>query len=73
MLDKDRVVCVCNNISVHEMVQVIKENSIKTLDEVFSQNICPVGDKCESCQEEGYENDGFSLAMIFSLVKQQRL
>ena len=73
MLDKDRVVCVCNDISVHQVVKVIKENSISTLDELFSQNICPVGDKCESCPEEGYENDGFSLAMILSLVKQQRL
>ena len=73
MFDKNREVCVCNSLSMQEIAECIKKNDIKTLEELLENQECPVGDKCESCHEEGYENDGYSLAMVLSLVKQGRL
>ena len=73
MFDKNREICVCNSLSMQEIAECIKKNDIKTLEELLENQECPVGDKCESCHEEGYENDGYSLAMVLSLVKQGRL
>lgn len=73
MIDKEKLICYCNNLNADKIAKCIKENSIQTMSELLSQNICPVGDKCEACQEDGYENDGYSLAMVLSLVKQNRL
>ncbi len=73
MIRREKEVCVCNHVSAQEVITLIKNNNIQTLDALLTQNICPLGDKCESCHEDGYENDGFSLAMILSLVKQKRV
>lgn len=73
MFDKNREICVCNSLSMQEIAECIKKNDIKTLEALLENQECPVGDKCESCHEEGYENDGYSLAMVLSLVKQGRL
>jgi hypothetical protein len=58
---------------MQEIAECIKKNDITTLEALLENQECPVGDKCESCHEEGYENDGYSLAMVLSLVKQGRL
>lgn len=73
MIDLNEELCYCNNLTAGEIVDCIKENNVTTLDELLEQDICPVGDKCEACHEDGYNNDGFSLAMILSLIKQKRL
>lgn len=73
MINKNREVCICNHVSAREVIDIIKENDIQTLEELLAQHITPVGDKCKSCHEEGYENDGFALAMLLSLVKQKRI
>ena len=73
MYDKNREICVCNSLSMQEIAECIKKNDITTLEALLENQECPVGDKCESCHEEGYENDGYSLAMVLSLVKQGRL
>ncbi|WP_345975549.1 (2Fe-2S)-binding protein [Sulfurimonas sp. HSL3-7] len=73
MFDKNREICVCNSLSMQEIAECIKKNDITTLEALLENQECPVGDKCESCHEEGYENDGYSLAMVLSLVKQGRL
>lgn len=73
MIDQERIVCICNDASAKEVVGCIKRHGFETLEELVANDDCPVGDKCESCREEGYENDGFSLAMLLSLVKQGRL
>ncbi|BDY11818.1 (2Fe-2S)-binding protein [Hydrogenimonas cancrithermarum] len=73
MIDRDRVICYCNDKTVGDIVELIKTNSIETLTELVDQVDIPLGDKCEACLEEGYENDGYSLAMVLSLVKQRRL
>jgi len=58
---------------MREIAECIKENNFKTMDELLENSECPMGDKCESCIEEGFENDGYSLAMVLSLVKQERI
>jgi bacterioferritin-associated ferredoxin len=73
MFDLEKKICVCNDVSMGELAQLIKDESIESMDALLEQSVCPVGDKCESCQEDGYENDGYSLAMVLSLVKQKRL
>ncbi len=73
MFDTDRELCVCNSVTLREIVECIKRNDIRTLEALLEQQECPVGDKCENCIEEGFENDGFSLAMALALVKQGRL
>ncbi len=73
MIDKKRLICYCNDKSVEDIVKLIKEHDIQTLEELVNRVDVPLGDKCEACLEEGYENDGYSLAMVLSLVKQRRL
>lgn len=73
MIDKDRMICVCNSLDITEISEFIKKNSIESVDELVENAELPMGDKCEACIEEGYENDGFSLAMVLSLTKQGRL
>jgi len=73
MFDKEREICVCNSKSMLEIAAGIKRHDIQTMDALLAHPECEVGDKCESCIEEGYENDGYSLAMVLSLVKQKRL
>jgi len=73
MFDREKEICVCNSMHIKEIATCIKEHDIKTLEELLENQECGVGDKCESCHEEGYENDGYSLAMVLSLVKQGRL
>ena len=73
MFDKEREICVCNSKSMLEIAEGIKEHNIKNMQELLECGPCDVGDKCESCVEDGYENDGYSLAMVLSLVKQGRL
>ncbi|RUM46358.1 MAG: hypothetical protein DSY46_00075 [Hydrogenimonas sp.] len=73
MIDHDRLICYCNDKTVADIVDLIKANQIQTLDDLINQVDVSVGDKCEACLDEGYENDGYSLAMVLSLVKQGRL
>jgi len=73
MLDLDREICVCNNLNIKEVATCIKNNNLKNIDDMMTNRECPMGDKCERCLEDGYENDGYSLAMVLSLVKQGRI
>jgi bacterioferritin-associated ferredoxin len=71
MIDTERMICICNGMSMKEIAELIKTEQITTMEELIEK--AGVGDKCESCIEDGYENDGYSLAMVLSLVKQGRL
>jgi bacterioferritin-associated ferredoxin len=73
MIDKDRMICICNSLDIKEIAECIKAHGFETVTEMVENDHCPMGNKCESCVEEGYENDGYSLAMVLSLVKQGRL
>lgn len=73
MIDENKLICYCNDLTIKDIVEIIKKKNIKSMDDLIQQSDYPVGDKCESCHEDGYQNDGYSLAMVLSLVKQKRL
>jgi len=73
MLDLDTEICVCNSLSIKDIANCIKENNINSLEELLNSDSCPVGDKCESCVDEGYNNDGLNLPLVLSMVKQRQI
>jgi len=70
---KDKILCSCNNVTVGDAVDFLKSHDIKTVEEWMESNIQHVGDKCEACHEDGTQNDGVTLAVILSQVKQGKL
>jgi len=72
-LDRNKEICVCNSLTLGEIVDFVKANNIRSITKLIEQEELPMGDKCEACHEDGYENDGYSLTMILSLVEQGRI
>ena len=73
MVDLDTEICVCNDVTVKEMVKCVKENNLKTLEEVIENEICPIGDKCEACRDEGFHDDGINITLILSMVEKGKI
>lgn len=73
LITSDMEICSCNSMSAGEIAQCIKSNNITTLDELLENQECPVGDKCESCRDEGINNDGINLPLVLALVKRKEL
>jgi NAD(P)H-nitrite reductase large subunit len=71
MIDLDTEICGCNNLSAKDVADCIKENNLQTLEEILANQVCPMGDKCESCIDEGYNNDGYNIPMILSMVQKK--
>ncbi len=71
MIDLDTEICVCNGLSVKDIAQCIKENDLKSLEDVLESKTCQIGDKCESCHHDGYNNDGLNIPMVLSMVRQK--
>jgi len=71
MIDLETEVCVCNSVTFKELIKHIQENNIANLEELLANEVCPVGDKCESCHDEGFNNDGLNLPLALSLAKKQ--
>jgi len=73
MIDKDIEVCSCNSLSAGDIANCIKENNFTTMKELLENEICPMGDKCESCRDEGINNDGINIPLVLSLVKRSQI
>ena len=73
MVKLDTEICVCNSVDVATLAECIKKNNFTSLDEVLEYTDCPIGDKCESCQDEGFNNDGFNIPMVLAMVKRNTL
>ena len=73
MIDLDTEICVCNSLSAKEIASCIKENNFTTLEELLENNICPVADKCGTCKDEGYHNDGLNLSLVLSMVQKRKI
>ena len=73
MIDVNTEICVCNGLTVDEIAKCIKENNLTTLEEILANQECPMGDKCESCQDEGFHNDGLNIPMVLAMVKKELL
>jgi len=73
MIDPNTTICVCNDLSIQDIAECIKENKITTLEELLENQACPMGDKCESCIDEGYHNDGLNLPMVLAMVEKNSI
>ena len=73
MIDLDIEICVCNSLTVQDIANCAKENNFTTLPELLENDICPMGDKCESCQNEGFHDDGLNLSLVLSLIKKGKI
>lgn len=73
MIDKNTEICVCNGLTAQDIADCMKENNLNTLEELLENTVCPMGDKCESCQDEGFNNDGLNIPLVISLVKKGQL
>lgn len=73
MIDLSREVCVCNGVTALELRDFILKNSITDLAVLLDQDDLPLNDKCESCLEDGYENDGFNIPLILNLTNSGRI
>jgi len=73
MCNKDTEICVCNSLTAGEIAKCIKTNNLTTLEEVLANEECPVGDKCESCVDEGFHNDGLNIPLVLAMVKRFQL
>lgn len=73
MIDLDTEICVCNSMSVEDIAKCIKENNLTTLQEVIDNQVCPIGDKCEACHDEGFNNDGLNIPLVLSMVKKNSI
>jgi bacterioferritin-associated ferredoxin len=73
MLDPDTEICICNSLTAKDIAECIKKNNFETLEEILENNECPMGDKCEACHEDGFNNDGLNIPLILSMVKQGRI
>ncbi len=73
MLDVNTEICVCNSLTAKDIAECIKENNLRSLEEMLQNKVCPMGDKCEACRDEGYHNDGLNLPLVLSLVKTKQI
>jgi len=73
MIDLDTEICVCNSLTVQDIADCIKENDFNTLEELLENDICPMGDKCESCYDKGFNNDGMNIPMVLAMVKNKKI
>ncbi len=73
MIPKETEICVCNSVSAGELASCIKKHSLETLEDVLENEKCNVGDKCESCKDEGFNNDGLNIPLVLALVKRGQL
>ncbi len=69
MIDLETEICACNSLTIKDITKCIKENNLNTLDELLENDECPMGDKCESCRDEGINNDGLNIPFVLARVK----
>lgn len=73
MLAPETEVCICNSLTAKEIAECIKKHNLQTINEILENETCSIGDKCESCHDEGFNNDGINIPLVLSLVKQGKL
>ena len=73
MIDPNTEICICNSLTAKEIAECIKQNNITSLEQLYENEICPMADKCESCRDEGFNNDGINIPLVFSLTQRGQL
>lgn len=69
MPDESTMICYCHDMTLGRIATYIKENGINSVQEILEDTNFVCGDTCENCWEEGYNNDGLSMAMAIGMVK----
>ena len=69
MIDLNTEICSCNSLTIKCIASCIKDNNYTTLNELLENNVCPMGDKCELCQDDGINNDGLNIPFVLARVK----
>ena len=72
-LEPDTEVCVCNSKTAKDIAECIKKNNYKSVEELYDDLDCDIANKCESCKDEGFHNDGINIPLVFALTKQGKL
>ena len=70
LFKKDKYLCSCNHVTIGDAVEFLKTHNIQSVEEWMESDIQVVGNKCEACWTDGTDNDGITLAVILSRVKQ---
>ena len=65
----DTLICHCHDKKLGEIAEYIKANKIDDYKRIVEDGSFECGVSCENCHEEGYHNDGLSLAMAVGMVK----
>ena len=73
MVNLGTEICICNGLSAGDIAECIKDNNLHSLEALLANENSPVGDKCESCIDEGFNNDGLNLPLVLSMVKKELL
>ena len=69
MPDESTTICYCHDVTLGELAKYIKANKINSIQDILDDKEFVCGDTCESCHEDGYNNDGLSMAMAIGMVK----
>jgi len=68
MIDLDTEICVCNSVTAKDILECVQKYNMTTLELLLENDVCPMGDKCESCQDEGFHNDGINIPMVLAMA-----
>ena len=67
--DRQTMICYCHDVSLGALADYIRKEDITHWRQVIEDREFLCGETCEKCWEEGYNNDGFSLAMAVGMVQ----
>ena len=73
MLDRETEVCICHGITAGDIADFIKSNNIESIEELYDNDEFEIANKCESCKDEGYYDDGVTIPLVFHLVQKGKL
>jgi len=71
MVEAKTEICVCNNLTAEDIAKCIKEKKLSTLEEILQDDDLSIGNKCKSCIDEGFHNDGINIPLVLSMVKKE--
>jgi NAD(P)H-nitrite reductase large subunit len=73
MYDLNTEICSCNSLTVNDIANCIKENNLETMEAILENSLCPMGDKCGACKDEGTNGDGLNIPFVLARVKRLEL
>ena len=68
MPELNTLICHCHNVTLGDLADYIKKNTISDYMQIVEDLNFECGDTCQKCWEDGYNNDGLSLALAVGMV-----